>query len=63
MPNLTQFSFDNHRVVGDPKYRVLPVMSGKPKVSGIPRHDWVLDSPQYLLEKNLLIGSLPPKNR
>lgn len=36
---------------------------GKLAVSGIPRNYWVLGSPQYMLEKNLLFGSLRSKNR
>ena len=31
---LTRFSFGNHRVAGNPEHRVLPDISGKPKVSG-----------------------------
>ena len=34
----TRFSFENHRVAGNPKYRVLPEISGKPGVSGITRY-------------------------
>ena len=52
IPDPTRLSFENHRVAGNPKYRVLPDISGKPEVSGIPirvlpnisgipRHDWV----------------------
>ena len=35
IPDPTRFSFENHRVAGNPKYRVLPDISGKPEVSGI----------------------------
>ena len=31
----TQFSFENRRVAGNPKYGVLPDISGKPKVLGM----------------------------
>ena len=34
IPDPTRFSFDNHRVAGNPKYRVLPDISGKSQVSG-----------------------------
>ena len=34
----TRFSFENHRVAGNPKYRVLPDISGKPGVSGVTRY-------------------------
>ena len=34
----TRFSFRNHRVAGNPKHRVLPDISGKPKVSGTTRY-------------------------
>ena len=33
IPDPTRFSFENHRVAGNPKYRVLPDISGKPEVS------------------------------
>ena len=52
-----------HQAAGNPKYLVLPDILGKPEVSGIPRNYWVLGSPQYMLEKNFLFGSLSPKNR
>ena len=38
LPDPTRFSFENHRVAGNPKYRVLPEISGKPGVSGITRY-------------------------
>ena len=38
IPDPTRFSFENHRVAGNPKYRVLPDISGKPEVSGITRY-------------------------
>ena len=38
IPDLTRFSFENHRVAGNPKYRVLPDISGKPEVSGITQY-------------------------
>ena len=34
----TRLSFENHRTAGNPKYRVLPDISGKPGVSGITRY-------------------------
>ena len=37
-PDPTRFSFENHRVAGNSKYRVLPEISGKPGVSGITRY-------------------------
>merc|ERR1712001_663771 len=37
LPDPTRYSFENHRVAGNPKYRVLPDISGKPEVSGITR--------------------------
>ena len=39
-PEPTRFSFENHRVADNLKHRVLP------DISGIPRHDWILGSPQ-----------------
>ena len=38
IPNPTRFSFRNHRVAGYPKRRVLPNISGKPKVLGTSRY-------------------------
>ena len=38
LPDPTRFSFENHRVAGNSKYRVLPEISGKPGVSGITRY-------------------------
>ena len=38
IPDPTRFSFENHRVAGNPKYRVLPDISGKPEVSGITQY-------------------------
>ena len=38
IPDPTRFIFENHRVAGNPKYRVLPEISGKPGVSGITRY-------------------------
>ena len=38
IPDPTRFSFENHRVAGNPKYRVLPDISGKPEVLGITRY-------------------------
>ena len=38
LPDLTRFSFENHRVAGNPKYWVLPEISCKPGVSGITRY-------------------------
>ena len=38
IPDLTRFSFRNHRVAGNPKHRVLPDISGKPEVSGTTRY-------------------------
>ena len=38
IPDPTRLSLENHRVAGNPKYRVLPYISGKPEVSGITRY-------------------------
>ena len=38
IPDPTRFSFENHRVAGNPKHRVLPDISGKPEVSGSTRY-------------------------
>ena len=38
VPDLTQFSFRNHRVAGNPKHRVLPDILCKPEVSGTTRY-------------------------
>ena len=38
IPDPTRLSFENHRVAGNPKYRVLPDISGKPEVLGITRY-------------------------
>ena len=38
IPDPTRFSFGNHRVAGNPKYRVLLDISGKPEVLGITRY-------------------------
>ena len=37
-PDLTQFCFENHQVAGNPKYRVLPDISGKPEVLGLTQY-------------------------
>ena len=79
IPDPTRFSFENHRVAGNPKYRVLPDISGKPEVSGITRcfgysQTW-LDLPDSDLDlqiicellqcskKTLMFRSPPPKKR
>ena len=38
IPDPTRFSFENHQVAGNPKYRVLPGISGKHEVLGITRY-------------------------
>ena len=38
IPDPTRFNFENHRVAGNPKYRVLPDISGKPGFSGVTRY-------------------------
>ena len=45
LPDPTRFSFENHRVAGNPKYRVFP--SGKPGVSGITRYLYTRKYPTY----------------
>ena len=40
----TRFSFENHRVARYPKYRVLPDISGKPEVTGLPGISGITDS-------------------
>ena len=34
---LTQFSFENHQVSRYPYYGVLPIISGKPNSTGLPK--------------------------
>ena len=54
IPYSTRFSFENHCrwVASNPKYRyylifwVNPKFRVLPNIWGIPRHDWVLGSPQ-----------------
>ena len=40
IPYPSQFSFENPHVPGNPKYRVLPDISGQPKVSGTTQYFW-----------------------
>ncbi len=47
IPNPTRFSFENHRVAGNPKYRVLPDISGKPEVSGITQYFGYSQTPMF----------------
>ena len=47
IPDPTRFSFENHWVAGNPKYWVLPDISGKPGVSGITRYLYTLIYPTY----------------
>merc|ERR1712105_321303 len=47
IPDPTRFSFENHRVTGNPKYRVLPDILGKPGVSGITRYLYTRIYPTY----------------
>ena len=54
----TQFSFENNQVAGNPKYRVLPDVLGKPKISGI---TWYSLKWLGISGKNSIFGSLPPK--
>ena len=45
-PDPTHLSFENHWVVGNPIFQVNAKFRVLPDITGFPRHDWVLGSPQ-----------------
>ena len=59
IPDPTRFNFENHRVAGNPKYRVLPDISGKPEHQLYPKYPRVNKVPRPKIPNHKISTPLP----